>query len=167
MASLSGRDDRAGRLWVTGASLGAGLSGAGIVAAHTSDATEVDGGLVIEVRGKHQRLVPVRQVWADTVREAVATAETIETVEEGRFVAASGRCAIYDLVGRLAPVNGDALSLRRARSTWLTAHLMAGTPLGVLRVIAGPVSVNTLNVLLDGAAEGLDCETACRRGFDA
>lgn len=44
---------------------------------------------------------------------------------------------------------GDAsLSLRRARATWLTAHLVAGTPLPVLREVAVPLSAATLDDLL-------------------
>ena len=41
-----------------------------------------------------------------------------------------------------------ALSLRRARATWLTAHLEAGTPLPVLREMAGPLATATLDDLL-------------------
>ena len=42
-------------------------------------------------------------------------------------------------------------SLRRARATWLTAHLVVGTPLLVLREIAGPLSAATLDDLLAAA----------------
>ena len=40
------------------------------------------------------------------------------------------------------------------------AHLTAGTPLGVLRMIAGPLSATTLDGLMPFATNSLDEETA-------
>ncbi len=57
------------------------------------------------------------------------------------------------------------LYLTRARSTWLQAHLLAGTPLAALRVIAGPLSLNTLTQLLSVATQNVDPEDAARQGL--
>ena len=162
-AGLLGCVDRPARLWVAAASFGAGMSGPEITVGCVSDVTEVDGTLTIRVRGRNKRLVPVRLVWAGVVVEAI---ECLEHSDSGsdRFLLAQGRNAANETAARLAPVNGEGLSLRRARSTWLAAHLVAGTPLLVLRVLAGPVSMNTLNELADGVCQHPDPELAWRQG---
>ena len=63
--------------------------------------------------------------------------EAAKLVGTGRFVTATHRTAVYMLCRQLA-FDGQGLSVRRARSTWLVAHLHAATPLSVLRRIAGP-----------------------------
>ena len=165
-AGLSGCVDRPARLWVAAASLGAGMSGPEIAVGCVSDVAEEDGTLTVRVRGRNSRLVPVRSVWAGPVVEAV---ECLEHSGSGpdRFFVAQGRNAANETAARLAPVYGEGLSLRRARSTWLAAHLVAGTPLLVLRVLAGPVSANTLNVLAAGVCERPDPELAWRQGRGA
>lgn len=161
-AGLRGRVDRAARLWVTAATLGAGLSGPELVAGRVGDVTELASGLVIEVRGRNARLAPVRRVWTDSIVEAVKAAG----LSDG-FVTAQGRNTVHSVAQRLAPVNGDALSLSRARATFLTAHLAAGTSLPALRMIAGPVSMGTLDVLVGVAGEGLDPVAVCLWGLNA
>ena len=60
-------------------------------------------------------------------------------------------------------MGGAGLVLRRARTTWLAAHIEAGTGLAVLRAIAGPVSPSTLTALMSETAAELDpLEAACR-----
>ena len=62
---------------------------------------------------------------------------------------------------------GDmSLSLRRARSTWLTAHLEAGTSLPVLREVAGPLAAATLDDLL-GATTDVSPEQAVTEALRA
>ena len=68
--------------------------------------------------------------------------------------------AVHVVTRRLGPVNTQGLSLRRARSTWLSAHLVAGTPLASLRRVAGPLSSNTLDGLLGYANASTDDMTA-------
>ena len=64
-----------------------------------------------------------------------------------RFIVTQDRNAAARAANRVA-VGDTALSLRRARATWLTAHLEAATPLPVLREVAGPLSAATLDDLL-------------------
>ena len=62
---------------------------------------------------------------------------------------------------------GRGLSLRRARNTWLTAHLHAETPLLALREMAGPLDVATLNGLLAASAASISAEQAAIKGLRA
>ena len=57
-----------------------------------------------------------------------------------RFVLATDGNAVYRLAGTVSLGRDRALSLRRARNTWLTAHLHAETPLLALNEIARPLS---------------------------
>ena len=52
------------------------------------------------------------------------------------------------------------LSLRRARNTWLVAHLRANTPWLAACVIAGPVAAYKLNALMAYVAEGFHPDEA-------
>ena len=151
MCGLPGRTNRSQRLWICCGSLGAGLRGNEITAARTSDIENVGGErLAMRVRGRNRRLVPIRNAYTDLVRAATDASVT------DRFFPTNGRNGIYETARRLDP----ALSFRRARSTWLLAHLTAGTSLAVLRMIAGPLSANTLDGLLPFATNSLDEETA-------
>ena len=102
-------------------------------------------------------LVPIRTDYTDLARAATNASAT------DWFVPTDARNIVHTTVSRLDP----RLSLRRARSTWLLAHLTAGTPLGVLRMIAGPLSATTLNGLLPFTTNSLDEETAAMGALGA
>ena len=146
-AGLPGVDDPATSLWVAAASCGAGMRGPEISAAETGDLTEIEADrLVINVRGRDSRIVPIRAYWTDTARQAVRFAN--ERANPGpRFITPKDRNAAARAAHRVS-IGDASLSLRRARATWLTAHLTAGTPLPVLRAVAGPLSTATLDDLL-------------------
>ena len=155
---LPGPANRSQRLWICCGSLGAGLRGNDVAAARTSDLENVGGErLAVRVRGRNRRLVPIRTDYTDLVRAAINASAT------DRFVPTDARNIVHTTVSRLDP----RLSLRRARSTWLVAHLTAGTPLGVLRMISGPLSATTLNGLLPFATNSLDEETAAMGALGA
>lgn len=159
---LPGRDNRARRLWVVAAALGAGLSGVEIAAAHTGDLVDIgDGRLAIEVRGRSPRLTPLRKDYTQLARAAADLTST------GRLIASDARNAVHSVTSRLDPGNGRGLNLRRSRSTWLTAHLLAGTRLALLRKVAGPLSANTLDGLLGYAAASTDDQTAVLGALEA
>ena len=101
---------------------------------------------MVRVRGSDARLVPIRASWTDTARRAI---QLVQDRSEPcpRFIPAQDRNAAARAAHRVA-VGDTSLSLRRARATWLTAHLTAGTPLPVVRAIAGPLSAATLDDLL-------------------
>ena len=161
-ARLAGRFNRAGRLWVVGGSFGGGLYGRELTLARVDDFEEIaDGRLVVRTRGPKARLVPIRRGYTTLVREALNHAH------KGRFIKTTGRNSVYALSNSLDSGDGKGLSLRRARSTWLQAHLVAGTSLAAFRWLAGPISANTLEVLLPEAADLLDNETAVMEGLRA
>lgn len=107
------------------------------------------------------------RVWSrsDTPTPPLVT-EAINLVGDGRFVRATHRTAVYVLCRQVAVGDLD-LSVRRARSTWLAAHLHASTSLAALRRIAGPLSGDTLTGLLASSAADLDPVEAAVRGLGA
>ena len=84
-----------------------------------------------------------------------------------RFVMATNRSAVSNTACRIKGTDGRGLSLRRARTTWLAAHLMTSTPLAALRKFAGPMSGPTLTALLDHTSAELDPDAALEMGWGA
>ena len=100
-------------------------------------------------RGRDARLVPIRACWTDTARQASTLAH--QRAEPcARFIVPQDRNAAARAANRIR-IGDTSLSLRRSRATWLTAYLEAGTPLPVLREVAGPLSAATLDDLLTTA----------------
>ena len=155
-ALLPGRQDTVARIWVVVASLGAGMRCSEISAATTDDLVERDDGrIVVGVRGVNARSVPIRAAYTDMAREAIAGAHG------NRFFRGTSNYAASKTAGRLPDDprrcgNSEVLVLRRARNTWLVAHLAANTPLMPLRSIAGPISSKTLNALIAHVHAELD-----------
>ena len=146
-AGLPGVDDLATTLWVAAASCGAGMRGPEISAAELDDLSPVGADrLAVQVRGRDARLTPIRSDWTDTTRQALTLARQ-RPERCARFIIPQDRNAAARAANRIR-IGDTALSLRRARATWLTAHLEAGTPLPVLREIAGPLATATLDDLL-------------------
>ena len=122
-----------------------------IAAARASDLEDLGNGhLAIRVWGRNSRLVPIRRDYTDLARAAADASAT------DRLIPTNGRNIVTTTASRLNP----SLSLRRARSTWLVAHMTAGTSLAVLRMIAGPLSANTLDGLLGYVTADIDEEAA-------
>ena len=166
VAALPRPGDRAGRLWVAAGGFGGGLSGVEMLAAETGDLRELGGGrLAVQVRGRDPRLVPIRACWTEAVRRAAHLAQQRHGSGAGcRFVHAVDKNAVSRLAAGLDFGQGG-LSLRRARATWLTAHLLAGTPWHALRAISGSLSAQTLAELVELAAAGTDPGTAVSEGL--
>ena len=161
-ACLPARAEPAGRRWVVAATLGAGLLSPAIAAAETSDVMDLGGGRVaVRVRGRHPRVVPVRRDYTSLVTEALGL------VGGERLISATHRTAVSTLCRQVGFGGHGSLSVRRARSTWLVAHLRARTSLAALRHIAGPVSGDTLTALLTASASGLDPVDAAVGGLGA
>ncbi len=127
-ARLPGRANRAVRMWVVCGSLGAGLNGPELAAANTAYLIEIDEGrLAVRVRGRKPRLASIRRYYTDLAWEAIADTPS------GRFIKGNSSKTVHWVVGLIGPSNRKGLSLRRARSTWLLAHVVAGTPLDVIK----------------------------------
>ena len=160
-ACMPGRIHRVGRMSVAGLSFGAGLLGRDIRAGCVEDLISLrDGRIGVRVGGANPRLVPVRDNYTGMVRRAA------EASNGGKFITARSHNAVYSIAAHLAP-SGSGLSLRRARNTWLAAHLVAGTPLPALRTIAGRISAQTLNAVLDHVVEAVSAEDAVEQGLGA
>ena len=91
----------------------------------------------------------------------------VEYADSDRFVTAKSSNAVYAAARRVMVHGFGYLELARARSTWLQAHLKAGTPLAALRVIAGPLSMGTLDALLGSIPDALTPEAAAVEGLRA
>ncbi len=142
---------------IVGLGLGAGLDGKDLRAVcptDFSDATLPDGTLVllVQVRGGRPRTVPVRALYADLVREALALHASdrrgsntpLLGVKPTRKSITSP--AIRDAV--TATDDSVDIAVNRLRATWLVACLAAGIPLGPLLHAAGLRSARTLTDLL-------------------
>ncbi len=158
-ALLDGYPQRGVRLFIVGASLGMGMSGPAIRAARVEDLVELRGGRVgMRVEGRPAGVVPARAAYTNILRDAAREVAT------GSFVTAYGASAVYSVA---AGITTEGLSLPRARATWLTAHLVAGTPLPALQAVAGPLSLNTLAGLLPAAGAALSPEQAVEKALGA
>ena len=158
-ALLMGEPGRAEELAVAGFGLGGGMNAPNIALAKPSDVIDLGGGRVgIQVRNW---VVPIRADYTALVRRAV------EFAGDEPFIKATSRNAVYIAAERVMVHGFGHLELPRARSTWLKAHLVAGTPLAALRVIAGPVSLNTLTDLLDPASQAFTAKAAAVEGLRA
>lgn len=163
---LPGAGNAAGRLWVVAASCGAGLRGPELHAAEVSDIHEWgDERLAVQVRWHQPRLVPVRENWTDTIRRAVASVENRSQGSSRRFVTGNSPSVARNQAGSLVSADGQSFSLRRARATWFTAHLAAGTPLPVLKMLAGSLSGAALLYLVDALDMPLTPEEAVTEGM--
>lgn len=128
--------------------LGAGLTGQEIIRLRVEDIAQDSEGLLVGVTGDGARNVPVLHQWEDSLLERM------------RFVGPSGwafrsgqRGGNVNLVTDFAsrtPVPSVPLQARRMRATWLTEHLVAGTPLVALLPAAGLESAGALDRVLQG-----------------
>ena len=158
-ALLGGYPQRAARLFITGASAGAAMSGPAIRAARVEDLVDLKGDRVgVRVEGRYAEVVPVRDLYSVVVREAAREAGT------GKFISSEASNAVYNIASGLTD---KGLSLPRARATWLVAHLVAGTRRPALEAVAGPVSQNTLDALLPPAHSVLTPEQAVEEALRA
>ena len=159
-AVMPGRSHRVARMWLVAASLGAGLRGAEIALCGPGNVVPAPGGrAAVQVPGECPRLAAVRGAYTEMALHAVRDCAA------PRFLAGAGRNAASSIAGRLG--TGDGLSLRRARATWIAAHLTARTPLAALRAMAGPLGQRTLDGVLDHVADAMTPEDAVAVGLEA
>lgn len=159
-AEAEGRSNRAARLWLNAAVCGAGLDGPEAIAAGPADIEQLgDNGLAIRVSGPNSRLVPIRGTYVDNVRAA------IQLTTGQRFYKARSRNAASNIASQLRVDGLGTFSLRRARSTWICAHLREQTPNAPFRKFSGPIRAETLTQLLSRVADEIDEQTAALAGM--
>lgn len=160
-AAMSGRKLRCERLWLTAATLGAGLRGTEAHSRGTGDLVSLDGGrLGITVHRDRQRIVPIREAYTDLVLEA-------SELCGDRFFDSDNPAAASNVAARLAVQGLGRLELHRARATSVCAHISAGTPLVDLNEIAGPITGSYLQQMLSHCAAPTDPLDAANRGLAA
>ena len=161
-ALVKGKPGRPAEVAVTALSFGAGMNYRDIMSASPDHIVDLGAGRIgIQVKGPRSRLVPIRADYTEMVMRAVEFAQT------GLFVPSQGNNAVFCAAKRVARNGFGFLELPRARSTWLKAHLDAGTPLAALRVIAGPLSMTTLDFLVAADSKALTAEAAASEGLRA
>ena len=162
--SLPGRKNVAGRLWLMCCTFGAGMNGAEAALAVPDDVVELPGGrLAVDVRGSSPRRVPVRKSYTNLTREALHAANGRKFINGGNQIAVN--LAVHLIADRRVHPDADSLSLRRARNTWLVAHLRASTPLPALRRLAGRLSHRTLEALYQHVSDELTEEEVIEMGL--
>lgn len=158
-SSMPGRAHRAARMWVVCASFGAGMRGPEIRSAGPQDLVDLPNGRVgVDVAGRHSRLVPLRAEYTAMALQAA------DAVTGSKFITSEGQDPVQTIAKRIGP---NGLGLRRARSTWLAAHLAANTPLAALQTVAGQLSVQTLGELIEEARAGLTPHQAAHQALGA
>lgn len=158
-ASMPGRAHRAARMWVVCASFGAGMRGPEIRSVGPQDLVDLpDGRVGVDVAGRHSRLVPLRAEYTAMALQAA------DAVTGSKFIASDGQDPVQTIARRIGP---SGLALRRARSTWLAAHIVANTPLAALHTVAGQLSVQTLGELIEQARAGLTPHQAAHQALGA
>lgn len=164
---LPGARNPIARLWVPAAAMGAGMSGLEALIAETSDVTCLEGGrLAIQVRGRKPRLVPVREGWTDTVSEAIRLVNARGGSSQ-RFFPSDNR-AVLGYHARSLPCGLEGgFEYRRARATWLAAHVRADTSLHALQMLAGSLSADVLRHLFAVLDLHLTPMEAVREGLRA
>lgn len=146
VAQLEDRMNRRERLWLTAATLGAGLSGADAFRSGPGDLVELDGGrLGIRVQRGREQIVPIRDKFTELVDEA---RELCGNGQE-RFFESARPQRTYEIAYRIAVKGLGRLLIPRARASFLCAHILSGTSLIDLDEFAGHLGATYMRQLLD------------------
>jgi hypothetical protein len=129
-----------------GLGAGAGLDSPDLRHLHVKDVVAAENGITVHVTGARPRTVPVLAMMEPLVLRGLRDLEPADLVlgrvEDRRNIAAS---ALEDVV----TLGGCPwIEQTRLRSTWISHHLAAGTPLNVLLPAAGLRTARTLPDLL-------------------
>jgi integrase len=130
--------------------LGAGLTGAEIIALRAADIDYRDSGLIVRVGGNHPREVPVLAEWTDHLQRRL-----LFLGGDGWAFRSDQRGGNINLITDFISRSGANVPLQalRMRATWIAHHLEAGTPLKRLLRIAGLQSAEALDRILPFVSE--------------
>ena len=158
-AVMPGRSNRVARMWVVVAALGAGLLGTEIALCGPQHLIPRPGGRVaVQVPGENPRLTMVRGIYTDMALRAAHDCDGDKFLAGGSPDTAASSIAV-----RIEP---DGLCLRRARVTWLAAH-MAHTPPAALHLMAGGPGLRSFDDVLSHASTAMTPEEALMLGMGA
>ena len=161
-AELEWPSNRAARMWLSVATLGAGLNGVEAQMQGPAHVVAVgDGRLTVHVTGRNPRWVPIRADYTGLALEAV------RLTSGDRFISSEAHGSASGLAKQLHVGGVGSLSLPRARATWIAAQLRSDVSLRALRRFSGPINHQTFDALVRQAAEEMDDETAVLKGLAA
>ena len=124
--------------------IGAGLRPGELVALRGSDVTRHGRQVVVHVRGPAARVVPVTACYAGRAWELARRAGSGHVFRPGPADRGYKNFITNFARGLTADPVAPALSMRRARSTFICGHLAASTPVGVLLAITGIAEAGSL-----------------------
>lgn len=126
-------------------SAGAGLDAEEVAAAQVED-IHVDGGLLlINVRGRAPRTVPVMSAWRASLLTAIRGRSSGPVVHGYRLAEYEPRFITNFFTDNPAPIRPSARDLRRG---WVIAQIEAGLPVDVLLTVSGFNSAGALDSYL-------------------
>jgi integrase len=124
--------------------IGAGLRPGELVALRGGDVFRRGRQVMVQVSGPSARVVPVASRYAGRAWELARRAGSDFVFRSGP-ADRSYKNFVADFAGGLAADPAvPALSMRRARSTFICGHLAAGTPVGVLLKVTGIAGAGSL-----------------------
>lgn len=123
---------------------GAGLHPGELRTLRRADVTIDEAGVLVKVRGRNERSVPMLREWEEQAQRVVDTYPDSELLWAGPR-APRGANMVSDFMRRTI---GDAPALARLRATWITTHLGMGTPMKELLRAGGMAQFENLNQYL-------------------
>ena len=124
--------------------IGAGLRPGELVALRGSDVTRHGRQVFVQVSGPSARVVPVTAGYAGRAWQLAQSAGSDFVFRPGPAGRSYKNFVTNFARGLAADPAAPALSLRRARSTFICGHLAAGTPVGVLLAVTGIAEAGSL-----------------------
>jgi integrase len=124
--------------------IGAGLRPGEMVALRGDDLFSRGGQVMVQARGPAARVVPVTSRYAGRAWELACHAGSGHVFRPGPADRSYKNFVTNFVRGLAADPAAAALSMRRARSTFICGHLAAGTPLGELLAITGICEAESL-----------------------
>ena len=143
-AAQRDRGKRASALALVVFGIGAGLRPGELVALRGGDVAGHGRQVMVQARGQAARVVPVTAVYAGRAGELARRAGGGHVFRPSPADRSYKNFVTNFARGLAADPAAPALSLRRARSTFICGHLVAGTPLGVLLAITGICEAESL-----------------------
>ncbi|WP_298209433.1 hypothetical protein [Ferrimicrobium sp.] len=134
-----------------GAGAGAGLTTEDLVRLRVNDVLIGRDGVVLCVKGRRAREVPVLAEWEDLIIEAVGDIESGRPLFGVRRTSYNNN-AVSAFTARSAG-RGPKPSLPRLRATWICTHLGLGTPILCLRRASGTDGLDGFNRYLSFVEE--------------
>ncbi len=124
--------------------IGAGLRPGELVALRGGDVARHGRRVLVRVGGPAARVVPVTSGYAGRARELARRAGSGHVFRPGPADRSYKNFVTNFARGLAADPAAPALSMRRARATFICGHLAAGTPVGVLLAVTGIAEAGSL-----------------------